>query len=81
MIALENEHFSARSSSLCSPPSENALSVIRCTRAARTFCFAQRLHDVGVTVVEEAAGFGVQRPHRRHMRQTIPSHTGKLIIS
>src|SRR5947209_10069693 len=37
MIALENEHFSARSASLCSPPSENALSVTRCTRAARTF--------------------------------------------
>jgi hypothetical protein len=33
----------------------------------RTFCFAQRLHDVGVTVVEEAAGFGVQRPDRRHI--------------
>lgn len=39
-------------------------------RLGRTFCFAQRLHDVGVTVVEKAAGFGVQRPDRRHIFRT-----------
>ena len=33
----------------------------------RTCCFAQPLHDVGVTVVEEATGFDVQRPDRRHI--------------
>lgn len=36
-------------------------------RLGRTYGFAQPLHDVGVTVVEETAGFGVQRPHRCHI--------------
>lgn len=36
-------------------------------RLGRTCCFAQPLHCVGVTVVEEATGLGVQRPHRCHI--------------
>jgi hypothetical protein len=36
-------------------------------RLGGTCCFAQPLHDVGITVVEEAAGFGVQRPDRCHI--------------
>src|SRR5579875_245684 len=31
-------------------------------RLGWTCCFAQSLHGVGVTVVEEATGFGIQRP-------------------
>ena len=36
----------------------------------RALCFAQRLHNCRITVVEEAAGFCVQRSNRRHIFRT-----------
>src|SRR2546429_8829575 len=58
MIALENEHFPP-APPLCALLLRKTLSPLPdahgpLVRLGRTCCFAQRLHDVGVTVVEEA---------------------------
>jgi hypothetical protein len=36
----------------------------------RALCFAQALHDCRITVIEETAGFGIQRCNRRHIVRT-----------